>query len=293
MKTAFVTLALLGLFGTCGDPRKQADKSLAKVADAKAEVQEVKEDINTKAKAFVHGTGLALSAETNRTPAIEMATRFNQRASITLGPPDALDAQLVETIVREGLSGVEERAKRSENLLMALTRQVSDLQSLQAKKEEKVEKLEDKRDSKMEGLAEEAAFARKIKRWLWLAGGGLALTFLMPIIAQVVGVVFPAAGPLVGLFSVPFSIFGKILTRAVPTVATQAGLVSKQVLSETESERDKMKETLKDLMQVIQDIKKKEPVTFEAALKPRLLTATDDDTRSVIKELKVNLPPMP
>jgi hypothetical protein len=279
--TISVASAALVLAG-CFSARKSADKALDRVqradeAGASNRVAQVE-----KAAAFVHGTGRALAAETNRTPAVSLAYDLNTRAETVLGAPRYQDAVTMENIVRGALSPLVEEQRASREALARIDGQVAGLQKRMDGIQREKGKAEDARDDRFLSFASEADTWRGIKRWLWIGGGCIGLAIVLPIGAKLLSVAFPAFAPLTSIFAGILALPGKIIMRIIPEVKDAAGVVAKEA-------HDAKEKAALHMVGAIEALKTSDPAAY-ARLKPLLLTATDQETQDTIKILKPKAP---
>lgn len=277
---AFV--AVIPLLG-CFSARTQTDKALKRVEQADRKAATNRTEQLTKAAALVHGTGRALAAETNRTPAVSLAYDLNSRAGSVLGAPRYEDGLAMENIVRGALSPLMEEQQRSAAALAKIDGQVTSLQRRMDGIQGDKGRAEDARDDRMVSLAAEADFGRKIRRWLWIGGIGVVGLFVAPFVLQVISVAFPAAAPLTAIASGIVALPGRFLMRAVPAAADAAGVVRREIHQEVDNASVAM-------TAAIRRMKEKNPAEFEALLKPHLLAATNTDTQTTIDALKRRAP---
>lgn len=272
---AFAGLLLAGCFSA----RKQADKALDRVqradeAGASNRVAQVE-----KAAALVHGTGRALAAETNRSPAVLLAYDLNTRAETVLGAPRYQDAIAMENIVRGALSPLVEEQRASREALARIDGQVTSLQRRMDGIQREKGNAEDARDDRLLSAASEVDTWRKVKRWLWIGGISLASLFIAPFVLQVISVAFPAFAPLtqiaVGIVSFP----AKLLIRAVPAARTSLGVVEQEA-------HDRVTVAATQVTKAIEDWKKRDRAAFEAHLAPHLRDKTDKPIRDTIRSLR-------
>jgi hypothetical protein len=269
----------------CFSAKTGADEALKKVAKADASIATNRIDQVARAATYIHGTGKALAAETNRTPAVMLAYDLNSRASTIIGPPSFQDTLAIEQVVAGQLSGIAENQKRSAEILARLDGQVVDLQKQMAKLGGKKADAEADRDEKLVDYAAEADFARKIKRWLWIGGLSVAGLFLAPIIFQVVSLAFPAFAPLTQIFSGIVALPFKLIMKVVPAAADAAGVVSK-------SAHQKVEAVALQTAAAIETMKVKNRAAYDTTLRPALLSATNDETQDTIRMLKKRVHPV-
>lgn len=278
---AFAGLLLAGCFSA----RKQADKALDRVqradeASASNRVAQVE-----KAAALVHGTGRALAAVTNPSPAVSLAYDLNTRAETVLGAPRYQDAIAMENIVRGALSPLVEEQRASREALARIDGQVTSLQKRMDGIQREKGNAEHARDDRLLSVASEADTWRKVKRWLWIGGLSLAGLILAPFILQVLSVLFPAFAPLTqvfaGLLAFPF----KLLMRAVPAAANAAGVVSREA-------HEKVEAVAVQTASAIETLKLRNRDAYDKDLRPALLSATNEDSQDTIRILKRRIRPV-
>lgn len=278
---AFWALAPLLLSG-CFSARKQADKALERVqkadeAGASNRVAQVE-----KAAALVHGTGRALAAETNRSPAVSLAYDLNSRAETVLGAPRYQDAVAMENIVRGALSPLVEEQRASREALARIDGQVAGLQKRMDGIQREKGKAEDALDDRFLSVASEADTWRRIKRWLFIGGGCIGLAIVLPIVAKVLSVAFPAFAPLTSIFAGILALPGKIIMRVIPEVRDAAGVVAKET-------HDAKEEAALHLIGAVEALKTSDPAAY-SKLRPLLLTATNRESQDTITILKPKAP---
>ncbi len=269
----------------CFSAKSSADKALKKVAEADASIATNRIDQVARAATYIHGTGKALAAETNRTPAVMLAYDLNTRASTIIGPPSFQDTLAIEQVVAGQLSGIAENQKRSAEILARLDGQVVDLQKQMGKLAGKKADAEESRDEKLVDYAAEADFGRKIKRWLWIGGLSVAGLFLAPIILQVVSLAFPAFAPLTQIFSSIVTLPFKALMKVVPAAADAAGVVSKAA-------HEKVEAAALQTASAIETMKVRNRAAYDNDLRPALLSATNDETQDTIRMIKKRVRPV-
>ena len=269
----------------CFSAKSGADNALKKVAEAEASIATNRIDQVARAATYIHGTGKALAAETNRTPAVMLAYDLNTRASTIIGPPSFQDTLAIEQVVAGQLSGIAENQKRSAEILARLDGQVVELQKQMGKLAGKKADAEESRDEKLVDYAAEADFGRKIKRWLWIGGLSVAGLFLAPIILQVVSMAFPAFAPLTQIFSSIVTLPFKFLVKAVPAAADAAGVVSKAA-------HQKVEAVALQTAAAIETMKVRNRTAYDNDLRPALLSATNDETQDTIRLIKKRVRPV-
>ena len=288
MRSAFVTLVAATMLLTaagCFSAKSGADKALKKVAEADASIATNRIDQVARAATYIHGTGKALAAETNRTPAVMLAYDLNTRASTIIGPPSFQDTLAIEQVVAGQLSGIAGNQKRSAEILARLDGQVVELQKQMGKLAGKKADAEESRDEKLVDYAAEADFARKIKRWLWIGGLSVAGLFLAPIVLQVISLAFPAFAPLTQIFSSIVTLPFKFLMKAVPAAADAAGVVSKAA-------HQKVEAVALQTASAIETMKVRNRAAYDNDLRPALLSATNDETQDTIRLIKKRVRPV-
>lgn len=269
----------------CFSAKSGADNALKRVAEADASIATNRIDQVARAATYIHGTGKALAAETNRTPAVMLAYDLNTRASTIIGPPSFQDTLAIEQVVAGQLSGIAENQKRSAEILARLDGQVVELQKQMGKLAGKKADAEEARDEKLVDYAAEADFARRIKRWLWIGGLSIAGLILAPIIFQVISLAFPAFAPLTQIFAGIVALPFKFLVKAVPAAADAAGVVSKAA-------HEKVELVALQTAAAIETMKARNRAAYEADLRPALLSATNDETQDTIRILKKRVKPV-
>lgn len=279
MLTCAGMLLLTGCKGTLGIFRSKQDK----VDDTKRALVDNREAQVKEAAKHVYVTGLALDTETNRTPAIETASEFNELAQSTLGVPDVKDV----TVLKEMLVGL---LSTNQQLRALATKQKRELQSeviaLQQERDElqgKLRKAEDKRDAAYEDAAIKAAKYEKWRaRLLWIVGilgGGFLVSIMLPALSTA----FPVLAPFAAIFNGLFGTVARSIFRIAPKAMTTAGVVGKQAY-------DLSDRTLRDLVVAIQNVKIKNPQGFDEVLKEELKDATDPlSSRQKILEIKTKM----
>lgn len=277
-----IAAALSFLVVGCFSARKHADKSLERVQKAEAAGSSNRLAQVTKAAALIHGTGLALAAETNRTPAVSLAYELNTRAENVIGAPRYEDAVAMENIVRGALSPMLEEQRASREALAKLDAQVVGLQRRMDGIQREQTKAEDARDDRLLSFASEADTWRSIKRVMWCAGGLMALLIVGPIACKLLTVAFPTLAPLNALVLWIFALPGKAIMRVIPEVKAAAGVVSRETHEATEKAALQM-------VGAIEALKDSDRASYEK-LKPLLLDATDRPSRNTITHLKESAP---
>lgn len=288
MRSALVTVVAAALLLTaagCFSAKSGADKALKKVAEADASIATNRIDQVARAATYIHGTGKALAAETNRTPAVMLAYDLNTRASTIIGPPSFQDTLAIEQVVAGQLSGIAENQKRSAEILARLDGQVVELQKQMGKLAGRKADAEESRDEKLVDYAAEADFGRKIKRWLWIGGLSVAGLFLAPIVLQVVSLAFPAFAPLTQIFSSIVTLPFKALMKVVPAAADAAGVVSKAA-------HEKVEAVALQTASAIETMKVRNRSAYDNDLRPALLSATNDETQDTIRLIKKRVRPV-
>lgn len=266
----------------CFSARKQADKSLDRVQKAEEAGASNRVAQVEKAAALVHGTGRALAAETNRSPAVSLAYDLNTRAETVLGAPRYQDAIAMESIVRGALSPLVEEQRASRDALARIDGQVASLQRRMDGIQREKGKAEDARDERLLSVASEADTWRRIKRWVFIGGGCVGLAIVLPIAAKVLSVAFPAFAPLTSLFAGILAFPGKLIMRVIPEVKDAAGVVAKEA-------HDAKEKAALQMVGAIEALKTSDRAAYER-LKPLLRTATDADTKDTITILKPKAP---
>ena len=276
----FLAITLLGVVcimaAGCFSAKSGADKALKKVAEADASIATNRIDQVARAATYIHGTGKALAAETNRTPAVMLAYDLNTRASTIIGPPSFQDTLAIEQVVTGQLSGIAENQKRSAEILARLDGQVVDLQKQMEKLSGKKADAEESRDQKLVDYAAEADFGRKVKRWLWIAGLSLAALFIAPIVLQGVSVAFPAFSPLTQIATSLVTLPGKLIVKAVPAARKSLGVVDEEA-------HQRLSVAASQVTQAIEDWKKKDYTSFETNLAPYLRDKMDKPSRDTLR----------
>lgn len=270
------------VLGGCFSARKGADKALERVqraeeAGASNRVAQVE-----KAAALVHGTGRALAAVTNPSPAVSLAYNLNTRAETVLGAPRYQDAIAMENIVRGALSPLVEEQRASREALARIDGQVASLQKRMDGIQREKGKAEDARDDRFLSVASEADTWRGIKRLLFIGGGCIGLAIVLPIAAKVLSVAFPAFAPLTSIFAGILAFPGKLIMRVIPEVKDAAGVVAKEA-------HDQKEEAALHLIGAIEAHKTSNPEAY-AKLRPLLLTATNRASQDTITILKPKAP---
>lgn len=272
---AAIFIAIAMVLAGCFSARKGADKSLDRVqkadeAGASNRVAQIE-----KAAALVHGTGRALAAETNRSPAVSLAYDLNSRAETVLGAPRYQDAVAMENIVRGALSPLVDEQRASREALARIDGQVASLQRRMDSIQREKGKAEDARDDKLTEYASEADTLRRIKRWLWFGGLSLAALFVAPFICQVASVAFPAFAPLTQLFSSIVTLPGRLLVKAVPAARTSLGVVEEEA-------HERVSTAALQVTAAIEEWKKRDRASFDQHLAPILRDKTDESARDTI-----------
>ena len=278
MRSAILIAIALVLAG-CFSARKQADKSLARVQKADEAGASNRVSQIEKAAALVHGTGRALAAETNRSPAVSLAYDLNTRAETVLGAPRYQDAIAMENIVRGALSPLVDEQRASREALARIDGQVAGLQRRMDGIQREKGKAEDARDEKLTEYASEADALRKIKRWLWIGGLSLVALFVAPFICQVASVAFPAFAPLTQLFSSIVTLPGRLLVKAVPAARASLGVVEEEA-------HERVSSAALQVTAAIEEWKKRDRASFDQHLAPILRDKTDEVARDTITIMK-------
>ncbi len=281
-RIVLIAAAISVVLAGCFSARKQADKSLERVQKAEAAGSSNRLAQVTKAAALIHGTGLALAAETNRTPAVSLAYELNTRAENVIGAPRYEDAVAMENIVRGAMSPLLEEQRASREALAKLDAQVVGLQRRMDGIQREQTKAEDARDDRLISFASEADTWRSIKRVFYIGGGLLVLCVIVPVVCKLLSVAFPAFSPLTSLVAGLFALPVKVGMRLVPEVKDAAGVVSREV-------HDAKEAAALQMIGAIETLKTKDPQAY-ASLKPLLLTATNTDSDNTIRLLKPRAP---
>lgn len=272
---AAIFIAIAMVLAGCFSARKGADKALDRVqkadeAGASNRVAQIE-----KAAALVHGTGRALAAVTNPSPAVSLAYDLNSRAETVLGAPRYQDAIAMENIVRGALSPLVDEQRASREALARIDGQVTSLQRRMDGIQREKGKAEDARDDKLAEYASEADTLRRIKRWLWIGGLSIAALFVAPFICQVASVAFPAFAPLTQLFSSIVTLPGRLLVKAVPAARASLGVVEEEA-------HERVSSAALQVTAAIEEWKKRDRASFDQHLAPILRDKTDESARDTI-----------
>lgn len=285
MKPSAFTIAVASasiVFAGCFSARKQADKALDRVQKADEAGASNRLAQVEKAAALVHGTGRALATETNRSPAVSLAYDLNSRAETVLGAPRYQDAVAMENIVRGALSPLVDEQRASREALARIDGQVASLQKRMDGIQREKGRAEDARDDRFLAVSSEADTWRRIKRWLFIGGGCIGLAIVLPIVAKVLSLAFPAFAPLTSIFAGILALPGKIIMRIIPEVRDAAGVVAKET-------HDAKEKAALQMVGAIEAFKTSDRAAYEK-LKPLLRDATDNDVKETITILKPKAP---
>jgi len=263
----------LGIFGS----------KKAKVDDSKKALTVNREAQVREASKHVYATGLALDAETNRSPAVTTAADFNELAQVTLGPPDVSDVHVLKDMISGLLSTNASLKAAAEKQKLKLESEVVALQEEQKKLEGKLDKAERNRDAAYEDAAKKAAIYEKWRARIYWIIGILGGGFLLSIILPALSTAFPVLAPFAAVFNGLFGTLTRTIFRIAPKAMQTAGVVGQAAHTLSEN-------TLRDLVIAIGKIKAKSPDVFENVMKPELRDATSLDTsRQKIDEIKERL----
>ena len=265
-----------GALGIFGSKKAKVDASKQALVDNReAQVRE--------ASKHVYATGLALDAETNRSPAVTTATDFNELAQVTLGPPDVSDVSMLKEMINGLLSTNASLRAAAEKQKKQLENREADLQAERQKLEGKLDRAEKQRDEAYEDAAKKAAIYEKWRARLYWIVGILGGGFLLSIILPALSTAFPVLAPFAAVFNGLFGTLTRTIFRIAPKAMQTAGVVGQATHQLSEN-------TLRDLVIAIGKVKSKDPETFEKVLKPELRDATSlDSSRFKIDEIKERL----
>lgn len=276
---------MMVLLAGCFSPTSTADKRLKEVDKAKAKEAENHDRQNAKASAFVHGTGLALGKVEGTNQAVRIAKTLNHRAAVITGPPSYEDAVKMDELVEDGTSEDAKRVAAAEKRLAEMDGEVARLQGALVALEKKTEKAETKRDETLMEFAGELGTWRGIKRLIFFGGLTLVLFIVGPIVLGVIGTMFPMAAPVTGIVSKMMGGMARSVTRVVPSVAKDAGLVAAK-------EYERARAAAEDMSVAIARLKANNRDAFQQTVAPALRDAqlarsgTDLDTNTILAELK-------
>lgn len=272
----------LGLVG-CQSAMERQTARQKKVTAAEAALQANRDAQVIEASKQVYATGAALDQEKQKSDAVLLAQDFNDMAQTTLGLPKVADKETLRAMVLGLLS-------TNQNLVAAANQQKNILQgeivALQAERDKLQGKLalaEDRRDADYGAAAVKAASYDKWKRRLYwivgIVGGGFVLSLILPALS----LAFPALAPFANIFSGFFGTVIRGVFRIAPKAMTSAGVVGKEAYNLTEN-------TLADVVKAINQVKAKDPNTFEKVLSPELKdTTTQSTSRLKIREMTTRL----
>lgn len=254
-----------------------------KVDDTKAAVTANREAQVKEAGKHVYATGLALHAETNRSPAVSTAAEFNDMAQATLGVPDITDVKVLQEMVSGLLSTNLQIKAKAAKQKEALQADVIKLQEERDELQDKLAKAESNRDEAYQKAAVKAAAYEKWRaRLFWvlgICGGGLFLALVLPALS----VAFPVLAPFSAIVTGVAGTVARTIFRVAPKAMTSAGVVGQSAFQLTER-------TLADLVSAIDNVRTKQPEVFENVLSPAIKDTTDPLTaRPKIREIQQRL----
>jgi hypothetical protein len=236
-----------------------------------------------QASKHVFAAGVALETETNRTPAIQVASEFAELAQLTLGSPSVSEVTVLRNMVFGLLSTNAELQVAAHVTKQKLLGDISALQEKQKKLEKQLVEAEAKRDADYQIAAEKAGkyewWVNKIKWIIGIVCGSLLLSILLPALS----VAFPVLSPFASIFNAVFGGITRSIFRIAPRAMESAGVVAGSAYALSER-------TAADLVVAIDNLKKKKPDIYELHLAPELRDATDAQTSRVkIGELKLRM----
>lgn len=239
MKRFFLFLLLVPVLSGCFQiPFLKKTKAEEKVAQTSKAIDKNQEKIEDKGKAFVYAANYVNKQETNRTPQINLESRFIDLAQLTLGNPSIQDAQLMRDIADGLLKDAIKDKEIAEKKLDEFSKEVIKYQKNEAALTEKYESALEKVNKINDQNAIKAGKwdAENSQWWnpfydifklfkklliLGLIGGVLFVGF------HILEIFFPE----VSFISSIFGFFGKILIKFFPKVKNAAGLVGASVLN--------------------------------------------------------------
>lgn len=254
MKKFLIIFILLLLTGCGGNQVENLIKDNSKVEAATTAINKNQDKIEDKGKAFVFGAGYANQQETNRTPAIEVSSRFIDLAQLTLGNPSVNDAMVIKEITdgllleyKLKLAQTESEAKSykkqielAEIKLDNFSKEIVLLQTKEQSLKEKYEKEIKERENKNLENAQKAEKWDAANQW-WNPFTDLARALkkiaVLGLIGGVLVVLFQVGGTALGIGPITSAIAGvfggiiKLLFRFIPMAKKYAGVVGSSVFS--------------------------------------------------------------
>lgn len=276
--------------------KQQADQT--RVDEAKTALLTNRIAVLEQAGQMVYATGVALdrftASYTNIFPAIKVAKDLNERASLTLGPPDLDDAIYLRQMVDDLLSENAKIKARGEEELRGKDHEITDLQTSRDTLKGDLAKVEAKLAADYKRAATKAEKWEKLVGWIhkimWIIGISIATVIGVNVAAMAYPPLLPVAAIVNRLTGGIFGGLGAAVFRLIPTAKKSAGVVDESNHVALQQEHAVSETTLSHLVTAIGNLRNEKPEVFETVVKPYLKDTTSDDlSRPKIKEVQAKL----
>jgi len=261
------------------NPLGSWNKATDKADAAAAEVQKNEDKQVDSARNYVYGTQLALEANPQTNRATEVASSLNERAMLTLGPPEMESALKLQAMVDNLLSTNKAIILKGEKELANMDAQIVDLQKENASLQLKLDKAEQKVESIGQvnaGLAQK--WASLVKIFWWIVYGVIAV-FVIKILSVVLP---PPYNSIVSIIAVPIGLVIKGIHGIVPEAKKAAGVIAEGTYNNT-------KQTLQHIITAIEEAKRDKPETVKEIV-PYLQQETSSEvSKPLITDVKREL----
>ncbi len=286
MNRLFLSLITCVLLAGCalnplnwGLPSKKAERAENRVVKTEKAIDQNKEDLHGKSVESVFAADLTLALDPDPNRYSQVAKNFTGRSLLITGTPDLKVAKEYEGIVKGLISTNQLLVEKAEKALDAKDK---DIYKLQAKTKILEETLE-KKDTALRELAikngELANFKVLLFRYIKFAIYGIIFCFIASIITN-------HLPPPYNLLSAPFNVIlggaGKMVYGLFPKVREISGSVSTQAYQTSEN-------TLKALVNSIEQIRTKKPEVFSGHLEDVLKSVLDRENREKVIDIKKEL----
>lgn len=211
---------------SCVGPLKGWLNVTNKEQKTEQKVDKNKEETVEKAKGWVHGTSKALQLDPAPNKYSEVASDFNKRAELTLGPPQYQVSLEIDKIVNGLLStnaqikiDAQKSLDKKDSEIVGLQQELTGLQS----KLDKIQKEKEELGLKNSTLGQKWHNLVTWVKWIfWIVIIGIVLA----VVSQILSIILPP--PYSSIFSIIGLVFGgigKLIFKIVPSSQKFAGTV--------------------------------------------------------------------
>lgn len=251
-------------------------KATTKVETIEQKVQVNEDKVAAQAKQYIYAADTTLRFDPNPNKYSSLAQDFVGKAGITLGQPTMAETLFLRKMVSELLSTNEVLLNKGKKDLLALDKQLIELQEENANLQGQLVKAEDKVIAIGITNSELAQKWTTLTKIFWWMVYGFIFIFVIKILSAILP---PPLNSIVGIISVPIGLIIKGIQACIPEAKHAAGVVAATTYNST-------KLALSQVVEAIEELKVRKP---EAAkeLVPLLKDVTSKElTRPLITKVK-------